>query len=203
MGVHDVSRRGFVSGVGAGLAFTIVPRHVLGRGFRAPSDTLAIACIGVGGMGRNDVRGVSGENLYALCDVDTERAAESFRRFPQAKRYEDFRILLDREWRNIDAVTVSTPDHTHAAAALLTLGLGKPTYCQKPLARTLGEVRALGAAARRAGVATQMGNQGHAGDGTRKIREWIDAGAIGTVREVHYWTNRSSGRRRRTTCRRS
>jgi predicted dehydrogenase len=179
-----------VSGVGAGLAFTIVPRHVLGRGFRAPSDTLAIACIGVGGMGRNDVRGVSGENLYALCDVDTERAAESFRRFPQAKRYEDFRILLDREWRNIDAVTVSTPDHTHAAAALLTLGLGKPTYCQKPLARTLGEVRALGAAARRAGVATQMGNQGHAGDGTRKIREWIDAGAIGTVREVHYWTNR-------------
>jgi predicted dehydrogenase len=157
---------------------------------RAPSDTLAIACIGVGGMGRNDVRGVSGENLYALCDVDTERAAESFRRFPQAKRYEDFRILLDREWRNIDAVTVSTPDHTHAAAALLTLGLGKPTYCQKPLARTLGEVRALGAAARRAGVATQMGNQGHAGDGTRKIREWIDAGAIGTVREVHYWTNR-------------
>ncbi len=190
MSSYHVSRRAFVESVAAGMAFTIVPRHVLGRGFRAPSDTLDIACIGVGGMGGRDVRGVSGENIYALCDVDEHQAAESFGRFPQAKRYEDFRVMLEREGRNIDAVTVSTPDHTHAAAALLALRLGKPVFCQKPLARTIGEVQVLRAAARRARVATQMGNQGHAGDGTRQIREWIEAGAIGTVREVHYWTNR-------------
>lgn len=186
-----ISRRTFVEGASkAALAFTIVPRHVLGHGFRAPSDTLDIACIGVGGMGGNDVRGVSGENIYVLCDVDERQGADSFSRFPRAKRYKDFRVMLEREARNIDAVTVSTPDHTHAAAALLALRLGKPVFCQKPLARTIGEVQALRGAARRARVATQMGNQGHAGDGTRQIREWIEAGAIGTVREVHYWTNR-------------
>ncbi len=190
MATLDIPRRTFVGGVASGLAFTLVPRHVLGRGFRAPSDTLNVACIGVGGMGGRDVRGVSGENIYALCDVDEERAAETVAEFPRAKWYGDFRVMLEREGRNIDAVTVSTPDHTHAAAALLALRLGKPVYCQKPLARTIGEVRALRGAARRAGVATQMGNQGHAGDGTRQIREWVEAGAIGTVREVHYWTNR-------------
>ncbi len=188
----EISRRSFVENAGkAALAVTIVPRHVLGgHGFRAPSDTLNVACIGVGGMGRNDVRGVSSENIYALCDVDDQQGAESLSRFTQAKRFRDFRVMLEREARNIDAVTVSTPDHTHAVAALMALGLGKPVFCQKPLARAIGEVRALRDAARRARVATQMGNQGHAGEGTRQIREWVEAGAIGTVREVHYWTNR-------------
>lgn len=190
MASKKISRRTFVEGAGTALAFTIVPRHVLGRGFQAPSDTLNVVCIGAGGMGRNDVRGVSAENIYALCDVDWRQAEDSVQAFPKAKRYTDFREMLQKEASNIDAVTVSTPDHTHAAAAMMALKLGKPTFCQKPLTRTLGEVRALARAARELGVPTQMGNQGHAREGTRLIREWVEAGLIGTVREVHFWTNR-------------
>jgi hypothetical protein len=188
----DIERRTFVSHLAAGgAAFTIVPRRVLGGpGFRAPSDTLSVACIGVGGMGASDVDGVSGERIHALCDVDAKRGARSFSRHPDAKRYEDFRVMLERERDNIDAVTVSTPDHTHAAAAMMALRMGKHVYCQKPLTRTIGEARTLERAAREAGVATQMGNQGHSWEGTRQIREWVEAGWIGTVREVHYWTNR-------------
>ena len=186
----DVSRRKFVGGASAALAFTIVPRHVLGRGYRAPSDTLNVACIGVGGMGRNDVTGMSGENIYALCDVDWKQAESAFGAFPKAKRYRDYREMLEKEAKNIDAVTVSTPDHSHAAAAILAMRAGKHVYCQKPLARTLGEVRAMMDVARTTKVATQMGNQGHAGAGTRLLREVVEAGMIGTVKEVHYWTNR-------------
>src|SRR5690606_7313716 len=190
-GDMTVSRRDFVGSSAAAAAFTIVPRHVLGGpGFVAPSDKLNIACIGVGGMGKNDVDGVSGENVYALCDVDRKAAEESFRNHPKAKRYTDYREMLDREAGNIDAVTVSTPDHVHAAAAMMALKLNKHTYCQKPLARTLHEVRSLAAQARTTKVSTQMGNQGHTFEGTRQLREYIEAGAIGTVREVHYWTNR-------------
>ncbi len=186
-----IDRRTFMGEVGAlGLGATVVPRQVLGRGYRSPSEMLSVACIGVGGMGRNDVRGMSGENIYALCDVDSKAAEDAFRSHPEAKQYRDFREMLSQEADNIDAVTVSTPDHTHAAAAAMALKLGIPVYCQKPLARTVGEVRALMAADRAAGVATQMGNQGHAGEGTRMIREWVEAGAIGEVREVHFWTNR-------------
>jgi len=192
MADQPISRRAFVGGVAAaGLGFHIVPRHVLGGPRHvAPSDTLNVACIGVGGMGRNDVRGISRENVYALCDVDAKIAAETAASYPEAKRYTDFREMLDKDAGTIDAVTVSTPDHTHAVAAMMALKLGKHVYCQKPLARTLWEVRELMSAAQQAGVATQMGNQGHAQEGTRQIREWIEAGAIGTVREVHYWTNR-------------
>ena len=186
------SRREFVnSAASAAALFHIVPRHVLGRGYRAPSDTLNVACIGVGGMGRNDVKGMDGENLVALCDVDWNAAEDAFRSYPKARRYKDYREMLDKELKNIDAVTVSTPDHSHAAAAMRALKAGKHVYCQKPLARTLGEVRALKAeAASRPKQTTQMGNQGHTNEGTRQIREWVEAGAIGTVREVHYWTNR-------------
>jgi predicted dehydrogenase len=192
MGEVKSTRRDFLSSIAAGAAlFHIVPRHVLGKGYRAPSDTLNVACIGVGGMGRNDVRGMELENLVALCDVDWSSAEDAFRSYPKARRYRDYREMLDREAKNIDAVTVSTPDHSHAAATLLALGAGKHVYCQKPLARTLGEVRAVRAeGARRPKQCTQMGNQGHTTDGTRLIREYVEAGAIGTVREVHYWTNR-------------
>lgn len=183
-------RRDFVGTMAAGMAFTIVPRHVLGRGHRAPSDTLNIACIGVGGQGRSDVRGVSGENIYALCDVDWRAAEDAFKSHPGAKRYKDYREMFDKEARNIDAVTVATPDHSHAAAAMMAMKHKKPVYCQKPLARSLGEVRALAVEARRSGLATQMGNQGHTNEGTRQIREWLEAGVLGTVREVSYWTNR-------------
>jgi predicted dehydrogenase len=188
----SVSRRSFVgTTTAAGLGVMIVPRHVLGGpGYRAPSDTLNIACIGVGGMGWGDVNGVSTENIYALCDVDDGMAQRAFAAFPNAKRYKDFRVMLEAEAANIDAVTVSTPDHTHAVAGMMAMALGKHTRIQKPLARTIWEVRELMRAARDSGVATQMGNQGHAQDGTRQIREWVEAGAIGTVREIQYWTNR-------------
>jgi len=187
-----ITRRKFVGDVtAAGLSFTIVPRHVLGRGYRAPSDTLNVACIGVGGMGANDVKGVGKtENIYALCDVDERQAAQSFVAFPKAKRFKDFRVMLEKEGKSIDAVTVSTPDHTHTVAGMLAMRMGKHTRIQKPLARTIWEVRQLVEAARKYKVATQMGNQGHAEEGTRQIREWVEAGAIGTVREIQLWTNR-------------
>ncbi len=186
------SRRDFTkSALAAGMSFTIVPRHVLGRGFTAPSDKLNVACIGVGGMGRGDVTGVAGENLVAFADVDWDAAGDAFRSYPLARKYRDWREMLDKEARNIDCVTISTPDHSHAVATMAALKAGKHVYCQKPLARLLGEVRAVKAeAARRPRQVTQMGNQGHTGDGMRLLREYLDAGAIGTVREVHYWTNR-------------
>jgi predicted dehydrogenase len=190
----QVSRRGFVrtsAAAGAGLA--IVPRHVLGGPrYRAPSDTLNVAHIGVGGMGGGDVRGIAntGENIYALCDVDENQASGSWGAFPQAKRYRDFREMLERDGDNIDAVVISTPDHTHAVAGMMALSMGKPTRIQKPLATTIWEVQELMRAAETAGVATQMGNQGHAQEGTRQIREWYEAGAIGTIQRVEYWTNR-------------
>ncbi len=191
MSTDQISRRDFVGDVAAtGMAFTIVPRHVLGGpGYRAPSDSLNIACIGVGGRGQADLRGVSGENIYALCDVDSRALAAAFNRHTSAKRYKDFRVMLEREADNLDAVTVATPDHTHTVAAMMAMEMGKHVYCEKPLARTIYEVRQLTEAARRYGVATQMGNQGHAAEGTRQIREWVEAGAIGRVREIQYWTN--------------
>src|SRR3979409_1377209 len=133
-----ISRRKFVGDVGAGMAFAIVPRHVLGRGYRAPSDTVNVACIGVGGMGANDVKGVAkaGANIYALCDVDEHQGAASFTAFPKAKRFKDFRVMLEKEGKNIDAVTVSTPDHTHTVAGMMAMKMGKHTRIQKPLART-------------------------------------------------------------------
>lgn len=190
MTTTGMSRRSFVNDMtAAGLGMTVIPT-LLHSQRRSPNDGLNVACIGVGGMGRTDVRGMESENIYALCDVDAKAAEDAFRSYPDAKRYTDFREMLTREADNIDAVTVSTPDHCHAAAAMMALKLGIPVYCQKPLARTLGEVRALMEGARLANVATQMGNQGHAGEGTRQIREWVEAGAIGTVREVQFWTNR-------------
>jgi len=189
--MKKIPRRAFVGDVAAAAAFTIVPRHVLGRGFTPPSDKLNIACIGVGGMGANDVRGVGKtENIYALCDVDDKQAAQSVAAFPKAKRFKDFRVMLEKEGKNIDAVTVSTPDHTHTVAGMMAMKLGKHTRIQKPLARTIWEVRQLMQAAKKYKVATQMGNQGHAEEGTRLIREWVEAGAIGTVREIQLWTNR-------------
>ena len=190
MTTKGMSRRSFVNDMtAAGLGMTVIP-SLLHQRPDSPNDGLNVACIGVGGMGRNDVRGMESENIYAMCDVDARAAEDAFRSYPDAKRYTDFREMFAREAGNIDAVTVSTPDHCHAAAAMMALKLGIPVYCQKPLARTIGEVRALMEGARQANVATQMGNQGHAGDGTRQIREWVEAGAIGTVKEVQFWTNR-------------
>lgn len=189
---RKLPRREAVRRMATAGAFTIVPRHVLGRGYRAPSDTVNLACIGVGGMGRNDVRGLveAGANLVAMCDVDDEAAADAYRSYPQARRYRDWRQLLERE-RDIDAVSCSTPDHTHAVITMAALRAGKHVRTQKPLVRTIAEARAVREAARqRPRLVTQMGNQGHANEGVRLMREWVEAGLIGTVREVHYWTNR-------------
>lgn len=190
---NPISRRKFLGSAAAGAAlFTIVPRHVLGGvGYTPPSEKLNIACIGIGGKGRSDVQGVAGENIVALCDVHEGHAAGTFKRYPDAKKYNDFRKMLD-ENPEIDAVTVSTPDHTHAVAAMRAIKMGKHAYCQKPLTHTVFEARALAEAAREHKVATQMGNQGHASEETRRICEFIWNGAIGPVREVHVWTDRPS-----------
>ncbi len=189
------TRRQFVAGSAAAVfGFTIVPRHVLGGvGFIAPSERVNIAGIGVGGMGGGDVATVSklGANIIALCDVDDERAAGSFNAHPMAKKYRDFREMIDKEAKNIDAVTVGTPDHIHAVATLAAIRAGKHVFCQKPLTHTLLECRTVTEAARKAGVATQMGNQGHATEGARLTNEWIQAGIIGEVREVHCWSDRA------------
>ncbi len=191
----DRSRRLFLGATGGlALNFTIVPRHVLGgAGFVAPSDRLDVASVGVGGMGGGDIATISrlGANIVALCDVDEERASGSFNAFPKARRYKDFRKMIDEEGGRVDAVTVGTPDHIHAVAAMAAIRAGKPVYCQKPLTHTLVECRELTKAARRAGVATQMGNQGHATEGARLTNEWIQAGVIGPVREVHVWSDRA------------
>jgi len=173
-------------------AFTIVPRHVLGgTGNKPPSEKLNIAGVGSGGMGASNINACSdiGENIVALCDVDDDRAKDTFNRYPKARKWKDFRKMLD-EQKDIDAVIVATPDHTHAVAAMYAMRRGKHVYVQKPLTHTVYEARMLTEAARKYKVATQMGNQGHSGDGVRLICEWIWDGAIGPVREVHAWTNR-------------
>jgi predicted dehydrogenase len=189
------SRRRFLTtSAAAAFGFTIVPRHVLGGpGQVPPSERLNVAGIGAGGMGGGDIATVHrlGANIVALCDVDDQRAAGSFNAFPQARRYKDFRVLLDKEAKNIDAVTVGTPDHIHAVASMAAIRAGKHVYCQKPLTHTLFECRQLTSAARKAGVMTSMGNQGHATEGARLTNEWIRAGVIGEVREVHVWSDRA------------
>ncbi len=191
MSRHDISRRQFIAGASASAAaLTVVPRRVLGSaGFQAPSDTLNTAGIGIGGRGRASIEGCRSQHIVALCDVDAGHAAETFAEHPQASAYSDYRRMLDRE-PDIDAVIIATPDHIHAVIAMEAMRRGKHVFCEKPLTRTVAEARALARAAREHDVVTQMGNQGHAGEGTRQIREWIEAGVIGTVREVQYWTNR-------------
>lgn len=188
-----MKRREFIQISGAATAFTIIPRHVLGgAGFRAPSDLLNIASIGSGGMGAQNLERCSHENIVALCDVDDQRAAKMYSRFPKAKTYRDFRVMLE-ENKDIDAVIVATPDHTHAVAAMAAMQLGKHVYVQKPLAHSIYETRMLTEAARKYGVQTQMGNQGHSTEHIRLLCEWIWDGAIGEVREIHAWSDRPSG----------
>jgi predicted dehydrogenase len=144
-------------------------------------------------MGGGDIATFAklGCNVVALCDVDDARAAGSYRAFPNARRYKDYREMIDKEARHIDAVTIGTPDHVHAVAAMAAIRAGKHVYVQKPLTHTLHECRELTRAARAAKVATSMGNQGHASEGARRTNEWIQAGVIGAVREVHVWSDRA------------
>ncbi|MDR2462569.1 MAG: Gfo/Idh/MocA family oxidoreductase [Verrucomicrobiales bacterium] len=187
-----LSRRGFLTTTAGALLACGMPAWVRAQGVAPKGNKLRMACIGVGGQGLNNVRNVAGEEIVALCDVDFIRGGGAFHQFPNAVRYRDYRQMFDEMADQIDAVVVSTPDHTHFPAAMRALEAGKPIYVEKPLTRTIGEARLLKEAARKAGVVTQMGNQGHTNEGTRLVKEWIDAGAIGTVTEVHAWTNRPS-----------
>ena len=181
------NRRRFLGATAAGAAlFTIVPRHVLGaEGKPAANDRLNIAGIGVGGQGEGDISAMGSENVVALCDVDSQRAANSFQKFPGAKQYVDFRKMLEEMDQQIDAVVIATPDHTHAVACMAAMQHGKHVYCEKPLAHNLYEIRQLQKAAAEHKVITQLGNQGHSFDSIRTFCEWIWDGAIGQVSEVH------------------
>ena len=235
----DISRRTFLTKVAAGsAACAIVPRHVLGRGFTSPSDTLNVAGVGVGGMGRTNLINLASQNIVALCDVDWRYADKGFDRLDldierlkkrielpappapgqapvpfdpikaqarldrmvklktehlaRAKRYTDYRDMLEHQ-KDIDAVMVATPDHMHASIALAAMDLGKHVYVQKPLCWSIEEARKLSRRAKETKVATQMGNQGHSSNDGRTAVEYVWAGAIGDVREVHIWTNRPLG----------
>jgi predicted dehydrogenase len=246
----ELTRRRFLTNAAVGAAaISIVPRHVLGRGFTPPSDTLNIAGVGVGGMGRSNLINVASQNIVALCDVDWGYAGKSLDRLdtdiqtlrarldqaasmpnatppaatgqsstgqappefdrvkakarlegmikfqtdlPKAKRYQDYREMLDKQ-KDIDAVVVATPDHMHAPIALAAMDVNKHVYVQKPLTWSIDEARRLGRRAKETKVATQMGNQGHSLNDARTAVEYIQAGAIGEVREVHIWTNRPLG----------
>src|SRR5688500_4675147 len=228
MSRRKISRRDFVADAGK-LAFgaMIVPRHVLGGvGYRAPSATLNVACVGVGGMGMNNMKALFGENIVAICDVDfglvdrkvaselrprqtpvtprqgqtQQQADEEAARqvaeqaklkevYARAAKYTDWRVMLEKQ-RDIDAIIVATPDHTHAVIANNAMKLNKHVYVQKPMAYSVHEARTMAKTAREMRVVTQMGNQGHSQEGTRRIRELIQSGIIGPVREVHIYTDR-------------
>ena len=169
----------------------IVPGRVRGAdGQTPPSQKVRLAAIGVGGMGGADLGGLAPHcEVVALCDVDWRRAAGSFEKFPSAKKFKDFRKMFDAEAKNFDAVLVATPDHFHAVAAMAAIQQGKHVYCEKPLAHSVGEVRALMAAAKQQNVVTQLGNQGHSFNSIRDCVEWIQAGAIGQVHTIHCGAN--------------
>jgi predicted dehydrogenase len=189
---HKLSRRRFLQQSVIATGVMILPARVLGRdGGPSANNRLNIAGIGVGGQGAANLRQLESENIVALCDVDWNHAAGTFKRYPNARRFKDYRRMLD-EVKEIDAVVISTPDHHHAFAAMEAIRRGKHVYCEKPLTHSVWEARRLAEAARQARVATQMGNQGQASEETRALCEAIWAGAIGRVREVHIWTDRPS-----------
>jgi predicted dehydrogenase len=182
-----LTRRSFLPATAA--AITIVPRHVLGAGYTAPSDKLNIAAVGVGGMGQNYVKGCASENIVAIADVDHAYAAPVFKTYPNARIYKDFRVMLEKE-KGIDAVIVGTPDHSHAVVASAAIALKKGVYVAKPTTRTVFEARALAQAAREQKVATQMSVQSTSTDPAVTTEEWVKSGVIGKVHEVHVWTDR-------------
>jgi predicted dehydrogenase len=235
----EISRRRFIGTAAAtGVAVTIVPRHVLGRGFTPPSDLFNVACVGVGGMGRSNLINLASQNVVALCDVDWGYTDKNLSRLdtdvanlqahidhpdatapgakpsadtnpvkakerlanilhlkndliPKAKRYSDYRKMLEQ--KDIDGVVIATPDHMHAPIALASMDLGKHVFVQKPLTWSIAEARQLAKRAKETKLATQMGNQGHSMDDARTAVEYVWAGAIGEVREIHVWTDRPVG----------
>ena len=187
-----IGRRSFLGTTAVATAgFTILPSSVVsGLGHKAPSDKLNIAGIGIGGMGRNNLKYSATENIVALCDVDWKYANKTFEDYPNAKRYYDWRRMFDEMKDSIDAVIIATADHSHAIIAAHAITLGKHVYLQKPLTHTVYESRLLTKLASKYKVATQMGNQGNSGEGIRLVTEWIQAGVIGEVEQVYAWTDR-------------
>ncbi|WP_242156754.1 Gfo/Idh/MocA family protein [Aestuariivivens sediminis] len=187
------SRRKFIKATTlTGLGISIIPRHVMGKGFVPPSDKLNIAIVGGGGKGYSDAMNVwnnNASNIVAICDVDWNQSKKLMDQFPKAAKYKDFRKLFDTQ-KDIDAVTVSTPDHTHAVIAMAAIQSGKHVYVQKPLTHSIYEARKLTEAANVHKVVTQMGNQGASGKGVQQMIQWFDDGLIGSVHQVHVWTNR-------------
>ncbi|MDQ1257960.1 MAG: hypothetical protein QG656_2568 [Candidatus Hydrogenedentes bacterium] len=187
MNKHTLSRRTFLMGAAAvGLAAGRARASV------SPNEKLNIAAIGVGGRGHDNIRELADQNIVALCDVDWRRASKSFEEFPNAEQFKDYRVMLEKR-KDIDAVIVATPDHTHAPASMLAMSLGKHVYCEKPLTHSMVEAWRMRDKAREMKVATQMGNGGQASDSVRDLCELVWAGAIGPVREVHVWTDRPLG----------
>jgi predicted dehydrogenase len=187
----ELTRRSFLKTTSlasaAAVAFPYVMRSQQGE---SPNQKLNVACVGVGGRGAAAVAGIKGENFVAFCDVDDARAAGTFKAYPQVPRFRDFRQMFDKLGNSIDAVTVSTPDHMHFPIAMAAMALGKHVFVEKPMAHTIAEARTLAKIAKEKKLATQMGNQGHAAEGTRLLKEWYQAGVLGEVREIHSWTDR-------------
>lgn len=182
-----VSRRRFIAATALSAGSALLPFRGRARAGSA-LNKLNIGVIGVRGKGASNLSAVSSENIVALCDVDEGRLGRAAEKHPYARRYNDFRRMLEQ--KDIDAVVISTADHTHALPALMAIEQGRHVYCEKPLAHNIAETRLITDAARRHKVATQMGNQGHADDGIRLLVEWIRAGVIGPVRQVHCWSDR-------------
>ena len=185
----NFTRRQFIysTAVAGAAAFSGCATH--GPRRVSANDKLNISVVGAGGKGSSDTDHCASENIMALCDVDSSRAAGQLKKYPGAKYYQDWRVMLEKE-KTLDAVIVATPDHMHAMVAATALRLGKHVYCQKPLVQTVYEARLLRKLAKEKGVATQMGNQGSAEDGLRRAVEVVQAGLLGSVREVHVWSNR-------------
>lgn len=188
---NGVTRREFIGRTSAAAAgLIILPSHVIGGlGHTPPSDKLNIAAIGIGGKGKDNLANMVGQNIVALCDVDWDYAAGVFKTYPKAEKYKDFRIMLEKQ-KNIEAVLIATPDHSHYLSAAMAMKMGKHVYVQKPLTHSIWEARELTRLAREYKVATQMGTEGHSSDEVRKLTEVIQSGVIGEIREVHAWTNR-------------
>jgi len=206
--MNEFSRRWFMQRAAAAGAVAVASRVTLGQEAQegekpadepapppadadSPAEKVNVAFVGVGGKGAGNVESIhkAGGNVVALCDIDGKHLAAAAEKHPGAKTYADFRKMLE-EQKDIDAVVVSTPDHTHAVAAMMAMNLGKHVYCEKPLTHNIYEARALTLAARKHKVATQMGNQGHASEGSRRQVEWVKSGIVGPIKEVHVWTDR-------------
>ena len=188
------NRRNFLKGTAAaGAGYWVLGRQTIAQELasKSPNEKVNFASIGIGGKGDSDSDHVGKNgNLVGICDVDTERLGKKNEKYKSAKAFTDFREMLDKMHKEIDAVVVSTPDHTHAVATMMAIKLGKHVYTQKPMTHDVWEARQLTEAARKYKVATQMGNQGTASPKLREGVEAIQAGVLGDVTEVHIWTNR-------------